>query len=342
MEKWYEKEGRDSDVVVASRVRLSRNLAGYPFPDTLEEQKRMELSAQMEDALKGLSTITEHEFNVCHIDKMSEQHRLALAERAIINKSVAVKRKPMSLMLSDDESISIVFNGDDHIRIQVSVAGNHLMGAWNKADRVDDFVNERYEYAFDERYGYLTSFPTNVGTGMKAYMILHLPMLSATRKFSAILSEMSRFGVSLKGTVGDGDENYGDMYVAFNQTTLGQSEESRINMLENICAQLIKQERRLRSASLDGHEADRRDQAYKAYGILKYARMLTLKEALEYLSMLRMGTYDKCIPALNPNQLYELMLSVMPNHLQYHESESSGRYADELRAEYIRKQLPEM
>lgn len=342
-QKWYEQEGKDTDVVVASRVRLSRNLASYPFPDTMEDGNRQKLCDELEEALQGLSTVTGHPYNSCHLNKMADLQKAALVEQTIINKGTIGRRNPMSLLLNDDESVSIILNGDDHIRFQVSVPGNNLIGAWHRADRLDDYVNEKYEYAFDEQYGYLTTFPTNMGTGMKCYQLLHLPMVAAQGRLSSMLPDLTRFGISLKGVVGSGNENYGDLFVAFNQSTLGQAEESRIRMLEKVCSQLIKQERRLRNTSMEQHKQERVDQAYKAYGLLKYARLLTVKDALEYLSMLRMGVFDDCIRVEHPAAIYGLMLSVLPNQIRYRaDGDTSEETANRLRADYIRAHLPEL
>ncbi|MBO4391015.1 MAG: ATP--guanido phosphotransferase [Lachnospiraceae bacterium] len=343
MEKWYRIEGKDQDVVVASRVRLSRNIDGRKFPCTLSKEEADQLGKEIEGSLAGLTTITNHKYRTCHLDKMTDTERMTWAERSIINKSLANSERPVSLLVSDDDSISIILNGYDHLRFQVTAPGNNLNAAWSMADKLDDFLNEKYDYAFDERYGYLTSFPTNVGTALKAYMILHLPYLSSHRKFQGLVSQMGRFGLSVKGAIGFEEESCGSLFVVYNQTTLGQTEQETLEKITKISSQLIAQERSLRQQNHELHGDEDRDRAYKTYGILKYARKLSLETAVDYLSVLRTAAFEGEIALENPNRIYEMMITCLPHHMRLRAgADADDSTIETLRAEYVRKNLPEL
>lgn len=212
-----------------------------------------------------------------------------------------------------------------------------------EASRLDDCFNELHEYAFDEKLGYMTSFPTNLGTGMRAYVILHLPLLSANRKFRDILNEVSRYGLTLKKAFGDANEVMGAIYVLYNQKTLGMSEKDIIQITSRIALQLAGHERHLREYAIGQHQMQVEDEAHKIYGILRYARMLSLKDALTDLSQLRWAESVGGIELKSVLNCYEMMLQVQDATLQV----NSGRALSEtermlVRADWIRRHLPEV
>lgn len=343
MAKWYDMEGANQDIVVASRIRLQRNLRKYPFPVKLEKERISALNTELTMGLAGLQTVTAQDYDVIALDGLSSRARTALQERQLISHSIAEKETPVSMMLSKDESVGIVINGEDHLRLQISKSGLNLEGAWGEADRIDDFINEKFEYAFDPKFGYMTTYPTHLGTGMRAYLLVHLPIFSATKKFKSAVNEMSRFGIVFKSAFGPGDENFGDIYVIYNQKTLGQSEEDLIALVNKVGKQIIDQESRLRDVSLKNQRIQREDQSYRAYGILKYARSLSLKDALFHLSRLRLGVSMGLLALEDQISLFQLMQCCQPATLQtmYHrELDETG--LNRLRAEYIREHLPEL
>ena len=210
MLKWFEQETKDEPNIVSSRVRLVRNWDQYRFPKTLTPQEGEELVKRLEFGLKNLEELDGTQYEYVYLEELDELSRRALRERRILNSAILNKKEIVGLIVSKDESTSLVLNGDDHIRMQFLSAGLCLNELWNRADKLDDYINARFSYAFDEKYGYLTSFPTNVGTGLRASVTLHLPTLSQGKKFSSLVGEMSRFGLTLRGVYGEGDENYGD------------------------------------------------------------------------------------------------------------------------------------
>lgn len=343
MSDWYDLVENDRSGVVYSRVRLARNWDEYAFPHKLTDKESREVVVRLEQGLSGLGSVDGHSYEAAFLSQLRDLDREALRERRVLNVSAAAKRSPVGLMISDDESVSLVFNGDDHIRLQVLSPGLTLRQSYDRADRIDDYINERVPYAFDDKYGYLTTFPTNMGTGLKASAVVHLPSLCTSRKFGELLGEMSRFGITVRGVYGQGGDNYGALYEVYNQKTLGQSEQEIIDLVEKVARQLTAQELQVRDKTLENHRLSAEDQAYKSYGVLKYARRLTMKDAMTFLSQIMTGMADGLIRPETPCPVYRLMLGIQPANLQKSAPRPLGK--DELdgaRAEYLRRALPEL
>ena len=207
MSKWFEEIDSKNSNVIYSRVRLARNWDEYVFPSRMTAAQCSEMVERLREGLKGLKDQDGRDLSYSQLDQMQELEKMALRERRILNMACVSRKEPSGLLLSADESGSIVLGGDDHIRMQILSPGLKLDELWQKADVLDDYVNERFSYAFDEKYGYLTSFPTNVGTGLRACVVLHLPTLSQVRKFQSIVADMSRFGTAIRGLYGEGSDN---------------------------------------------------------------------------------------------------------------------------------------
>ena len=343
MSDWFERVENDSSNVVYSRVRLSRNWDEYAFPSRLMDRESRELVVRLEQGIQGLGSLDGHRYESAFLSQLRDLDKEAHKERRILNSSIAQRRSPTGLVISDDESASLVLNGEDHIRMQFLAPGLALRECWQRADKLDDYINERFSYAFDDKYGYLTTYPTNMGTGMKASVVIHMPTLSTSRKFNELLGEMSRFGTTVRGVYGQGSENYGALYEIYNQKTLGQSEQEIIDLVEKVALQLTGQENQVRKKALENHRLIREDEIYKSYGVLKYARRLTMKDAMTFLSQIMAGFADGLIESEKPCHVYRLMLGIQPANLQLHSSRPLGK--DELetaRAEYLRNALPEL
>ena len=224
MLKWFECEEENRQNIISSKIRLARNWSEYVFPAKLSKEESLEMVKRLCEGLADLGEQDGNQYETTYLEDLSELDRRALKERRVLNASVLSRKAPMALMVSEKEDISLVFNGTDHIRIQALSTGLHLQELLKTANEVDDFINARFSYAFDEKYGYLTSFPTNVGTGMRASVMVHLPSLSLGKKFSSVLTNMGRFGVSIRGAYGEGRENYGSIFEVTNQKTMGQTE----------------------------------------------------------------------------------------------------------------------
>ncbi len=341
MLRWFEKAETSSGNMVYSRIRLARNWEAYLFPQKLSDEEGREMIKRLEFGLKDLSQDDGRTYEYAFLEELKDLDRQALRERRILNSGTVAKKSPTGIILSEDESTSIILNGDDHIRLQLLTPGLHLEELWNRADRLDDYINTRFPYAFDEKYGYLTSYPTNVGTGLRACVILHLPTLSMGKKFSNMLAELSRFGVTIRGVYGEAGENYGALYEVANQKTLGQSEKEIVELVTKIARQLDAQERKVRRMALENHRLEREDEAYKSYGVLRYARRLTKKDAMIFLSQLMAGMADGLIKPEEPCSIYRLMLGIQTANLQKLSNRPlSQEELDVARAAYLRSELP--
>lgn len=343
MLRWFEQTDNKRPGVISSRIRLVRNCQEYEFPVKLDKEKSGELVRRLEFGLKDLGQTENGPFEFSMLEDLGELDRAALRERRILNSAALSQKQPGGLLVSRDEAASLVFGVDDHIRIQLLTTGLHLDELWERADSLDDYINERFAYAFDDRYGYLTSFPTNMGTGLRAAVVVHLPMLSRGKKFSSLISDMSRFGADIRGLYGEGEENFGSLFQVSNQKTLGQTEREIIDTVTKAAIQLTNQEMQIRKLSLQRRKLEREDEVFKSYGVMKYARRLTARDTMIFLSQLMAGLTDGLIQTEGDFSVYRLMLGAQPANLQkLSDRPLSKEELDAARAEFIRKELPEL
>lgn len=334
MSKWYLGVGEQSDIVVSTRVRLARNIADYPFPAKLNTKSRTELNHLIKEAVEK-----DNPFNLRFIEMktLARFEAASMAERHIISPEFASDADGRALMLSPEEDISIMLNEEDHIRVQVMKSGFALDEAYEIADRIDDSLNEKFDFAFDSRIGYLTQCPTNLGTGMRASVMLHLPALTMSGQIHRLINTVSKLGLTFRGAFGEGTSATGDMYQLSNQITLGISEEYAIKNLKAITLQLCAQERAAREELLQ--DADTEDRIFRAYGILKWARLLSTKELMENLSLVRFGSVAGKInvPIETVN---ELMISMQPATINVMAGKRlEERERDMIRAKTVREKL---
>ncbi len=343
MAKWYEVPEYADSSVVYSKVRLVRNWAEYPFPEKMTKEQSMELTAGILGGLQDLGNKEHGSYRYSYLHQMTDLEKAALVERKVLNRGILKKKDVGGLVLSEDERIGITINGDDHVRIQVLEKGLNLTECFKKANGVDDYIGERLEYAFDEKYGYLTAFPTNVGTGLRASVIVHLPMLSRKKNFNSLVADMGRFGTTIRGVYGEGSENYGSLYRVSNQKTLGQTEKDIVDLVGKAATELALQERRLRREAMKHHEIVCADEAYKSYGVLKYARRLSRKDSMEFLSQLMSGISTGIIETKEPCSVCELMLGAQTaNIMSRADRPLNKEELDVARADYLRENLPEI
>lgn len=343
MNKWYSNLNNYNDIIVASRIRLLRNIEGYPFPTKMTREEKEICNQKFLSQCNMLEHVEQMRFEGCELKEFSNQHKTALKERQLINKTVLDGNWPMGFIVSEDESVSIVLNADDHLRIQVSQTGLCLEECFQRISRIDDAINEKYCYAFDETFGYMTSSSANVGTGMRAYLILHLPLLSLSKKWERLIEQMGQQGIALKQGLGEEQESLGGLFVLYNKKTLGVSEEDIIDIVKKSAMQLAKEEKELRQSTKKNYKIGIVDGVYKAYGILKYAQTLTEKECCMYLSKLRLGLCENIISLQEPVSIYEWMLKIQPCNLQVHyDRPMNEEDINKARATYIRKLIPDL
>lgn len=341
MLKWYEQKAPDGDVVISSRVRLARNLANYPFSLKISNDQAEKMVEEVKETTEDLNQGTGKKHYSCNLGTLSNIDKRAMVERHIISPNLVENQQVTGLILSEDETISIMINEEDHLRIQSIVGGMNLEAAYEVASRVDDIVSEKLDIAFDEKYGYLTSCPTNVGTGLRASCMVFLPALSSAGIIHRMFEELSKYGVTIRGIYGEGTKSLGSLYQISNQKTLGKTEREIIYSLNNVVNQIVKQERLKRQEIQDNNYDKIEDQVYRAYGILKYARQLTSSEAMSLLAQIKLAIDCDLIKFDKDVNIHKLMMGVQPGSLQW----TIGKDVDDSqenysRAEYLRKEIP--
>lgn len=340
---WYDNVELSTEYnYISSKIRFARNFDDTLFPNKLTDIEAKKLVENTLGELSSISVDLGMNTSSSMLNRIPEIERMSMCERKILNDTLAKKETPTGLILNDSEDISIIINGDDHIRLQTMSSGIKLYDLLDKANRIDDYIEEHFNYAFNDKYGYLTTYPTNIGTGMRASILLHLPASNKNKGFSKLIANAGRFGVSIRGLHGEGRENFGTLYEISNSKTLGISEREIIDTVTKVANQLNENERKLREAEALGEvqRIAREDEAYKAYGLLKYARKFNLRDAMNCLSLLMKGCADGFIQIESPHKLYSIMLGIQTsNILNMAGSPLSEDYIEIRRAEYIRENI---
>lgn len=304
MSKWYLGEGDHNDIVISTRIRLARNIAEYPFPVRLDNKSKIELNEKIRDSI-----CSKEKLNYIELKTLTRAEVVSLAERHIISPEFASNSDGRALLISENEDISIMLCEEDHIRLQVMKPGLALNEAYELADKIDTEINETQEYAFDEKLGYLTQCPTNIGTGMRASVMLHLPALTSKGQMGTLATTVSKLGLTLRGAYGEGSVAMGDLYQLSNQVSLGISEKAAIDNLKTITLQLASQERGAREEMSKNIVTE--DAVFRAYGVLKSARILSTKEFMNLISKVRFGAVTGMIKT-DLKTINELMVSMQP------------------------------
>jgi protein arginine kinase len=341
MLKWYEENVPDGDVVISSRVRLARNIEDYKFSPLLDEDEAVKLVEQVKGITSTLAEEDHRKYYSCNIKSLSDIDKAAMVERHIVSPLLIDKEQTTGLILSEDETVSIMINEEDHLRIQAIVGGMNLEKAYEVANHIDDLAYDKLKIAYDEKYGYITSCPTNVGTGMRASCMVFLPALSAAKMIQKLIEEVGRYGVTIRGIYGEGTKSLGSIYQISNQKTLGNSEREIIQNLNRIVDQVMKQERKRREYMLSLNSDEIEDQVYRAYGILRYARQIAPDDAMTLLSQIKFGADSGLIKFEKEFNVHKMMMGVQPGSLQWTMGKNVGSTTrDKSRAEYISKELP--
>lgn len=336
---WIFTDGEFSDVAFSSRIRLARNLKDIPFPSLANEKQLAAVNESVKQALQN----SQPEFGALsqiQIEDLTPNERLVLVEKHLCSPQFIEKPHLKSLIVNQEQSIGIMVNEEDHLRIQTIMPGFSLENAFNLANQIDDFLENSLEYCFDEYWGYLTACPTNVGTGIRASVMLHLPGLTLVDQVKQVLSALSHIGVNVRGMYGEGTESFGDFYQISNQVTLGRSEADLTNNLKSVCRQAIEQERTVREALLKDSKAQLEDKLCRSYGILTQARILTSQESLKLLSDVKLGVELGIISGINRVTLRKLIFLTKTSILQkIIGKEVSPAERDINRAKIIRESL---
>lgn len=316
MAKWMEQLGPESDIIISSRIRLARNVEEFPFPVALTKSKSKDLIKKVRDTVLEGNTTLKNDFEVFELEEMPPLERQTLVEKYLISSALMDQSEKSAVLLNKDESVSIMVNEEDHIRIQCLLPGFQLTEAWDTADKIDDVLEESLKYTFDEELGYLTSCPTNVGTGIRASVMVHLPALTMTGYINRILQAASQIGLAVRGIYGEGTEFTGNIFQISNQLTLGRNEREIIGNLKDVTLQIIQKERDARNTMLSSNRIQLEDRMYRSYGILANARILSSQEFMKLLSDLRLAIDMKIIEGISMDVINQMMVMAQPAYLQ--------------------------
>ncbi len=332
--KWYLGTGAQNDVVISTSIHLARNIKQFPFPASLSMQDKLKVNSVIKNATDELS---DYSFNYHEMKTLSQAEVVSLAERHLVSPEFASSRDGRALLLTEDEAVSVMLNEEDHIRLQVMYAGFALDEAYRTADKIDTQLSSKLQFAFDDRLGYLTQDPTALGTGMKASVVLHLPALVSSSQITKLITTVSKLGLSLRGSYGEGAAAKGDLFRLSNTITLGISEKAAIENLKSIALQIAAQERVAREEIFKAPVTE--DRIFRAFGVLKYARMIDTSEFMELISLVRLGAV-KGIINMDCAQIEALMIHMQPATISLSVDRPLDRIErDKLRAQLVRQSL---
>ncbi|MDO8885985.1 protein arginine kinase [Candidatus Oleimmundimicrobium sp.] len=339
---WIEDESSDSDVIVSSRVKIARNLTNFTFPHWATEAQLSEVRGFILKAITG-----ECDFNdliLIFSEELAPQKKDILVEKHLISPTFNVKKKGLAVILSEKNTdLCIMINEEDHLCIQAFSSGLQLQKAWKIADEIDERLSSHLPYAFSAHRGYLTERPTNIGTGMRASVMMHLPALAINDEVELLFSNLSNSNITVRGLFGEGTDVAGNFYQVSNQTTIGKSEDEIIDDLQKVSKNIIERERAARQILAKEEKIKLIDEVSRAWGTLTHAKLISFEEAIDYLSMIRLGIDLNILPNLSCNQVTKLMMLIKPAHLR----DSIGKDVDEdseliARANLIKHKLFEL
>jgi len=328
------------NVAISSRVRLARNLDGYPFTTRMTRNQSAEVLEKVRDAVFGSNGAVPGEYMYLEMSTVKPLDRQLLVEKHLISPDFTEGEFSRAAIISKDERISIMVNEEDHLRVQCIFPGMQLEEAWKICDKLDTRLDEKLGFAFDKTSGYLTCCPTNTGTGIRASVMLHLPALSMTGYIKSILETCSKIGVAVRGAYGENSEASGNMFQISNQVTLGQTEEEIIKSICSITSQISEQEIMLRNELYKQNPLRFEDKVFRSLGLLQSARIISSEESLKLLSDVRLGAAMGLVKGIEIDKINELMIMIQPAYLQ---KMSGGQLRpddrDQKRAELLRKRL---
>lgn len=311
---WLSGDGKDSDIIISSRARLARNLHNVPFVDRASEDEQKKIMSQVLSAAENVMQLKKGiYFNIMNVDTVDRQF---FVERRLISTDFVDKENPRGLLFSKDEKASVMINEEDHLRIQLIYPGFALDEAWYGIRQVDEEFSQAIDYAFSNRFGYLTACPTNVGTGVRLSVFIHLPVLTFTKKIETIFSEMIPAGIAVRGFYGEGSKVIGNFFQISNQYTLGCTEQGILDRMIPLINRFISQEREAREKVLNDQRIVIEDKIYRAIGILSKSKILSSMEFLDLLSALRLGVDLHILPNIDGKVFNELMVKTQPVHIQ--------------------------
>lgn len=342
LSSWLQLDTDATDhIVISSRIRLARNFDGILFTNRNDMSSLEKVNTISRGLLKPLKEADGHQYSNINLEQLSERERAILVEKHLMSPALEEKLPYRNLVVSDDASIVIMVNEEDHLRIQSMVSGLRLEEAYERILKIDKTIEDKYPYAFDERFGYLTACPTNVGTGLRASVMLHLPALTISGKITRLIRSIIQLGYSVRGLYGEGSEALGNIYQISNQRTMGTSEKDTIEQLTKIVEGIIAEERKSRQLLLHNDKEGLEDVLWRSYGVLQNARRVNGKEALTKLSDIQLGVDLNILPQWGKDSFNELIAITRPNFLSKYAGNDNltDIERDSYRAKVIRQKL---
>jgi protein arginine kinase len=340
---WLDASGEHSGIVLSTRIRLARNLQGYAFGPRARVNDRAAVLDRVRDVVGKVPHLEGG--RVQELSDLDRRTATLLLERRLVSRDLLGEKEgpPLSgtaVVMGAPRGVSAMVNEEDHLRLQSLHSGLNLREAWNAVDALDEELGQELPYAYHHEFGFLTSCPTNVGTGVRASVLLHLPALVLTKEIAKVLQGLAQMGLTFRGLYGEGSEVVGNFFQLSNQTTLGKSEEDLVDHLDRMVRQVIQYELRARQVLMRNAAAVTEDKIWRAYGLLRYARSLSFEELMNLLSGVRLGASLKLLPGLRVYPLNKVMIFTQPAHLE----EAAGRdltpaEGDAHRAAYVRRIL---
>ena len=339
--EWVRSDSPNSKIVMTSRVRLARNLRNVPFPGWAKKpdrQRALDLMRPVVEALPEMASCFSDS-----LDNLAALDKQMLVERHLISREHAAKNAGSGIVINDKETICVMINEEDHLRMQAIKSGLQLKSVFKTIDKVDTELEEQLDFAFSPRLGYLTACPTNVGTGMRASAMVHLPAMVLSDQINQVVQAVNKLGLAVRGLYGEGTEALGNFFQISNQTTLGEREADVIERLNKVILQIIEHEENARCTLLEKKPRLVYDQVGRSYGILSQAHTISSKESLNLLSLMRMGVDLELLPAATRTIVDELFIAVQPAHVQrIAERKLTAEERDSSRAELIRQRLQDV
>jgi len=340
--EWLSGDGPNRQIVVSSRVRLARNLRDQPFPGWAKKSERLEVMNLVKQAVEHLPEMAESYSE--NLEALSPLEKQVLVERHLISREHAAKGVGSAVVMNAPQSLSVMINEEDHLRMQAIRCGLQLDNVFKMIDRVDSELEESLEFAYSSKLGYLTACPSNVGTGMRASAMLHLPGLVMSDQINKIINSVNKIGLAVRGLHGEGTEAMGNLFQVSNQTTLGEAEEEIIGRLNRVIEQVIEHEQNARALLAQRKAITLHDQIGRAYGLLCHSYSISSKEALNLLSIIKLGIDLSVFPDAHRFPVDELFIETQPAHLQKDAQvvKMSSEERDALRASIIRAKLSQV
>lgn len=336
MTKWLETPGLDEDIVVSTRIRVARNIEKYRFPNLIND---IEAEGITQDIIAALSDM-ETDYSFYRNTDLSEVERNVFVEKHLISPNLSGAIENGSFFLRKDEKATVMINEEDHIRIQVLLPGLNIEEGWKLCSKLDDELEKTIKYAYHEKFGYLTSCPTNVGTGLRASVMLHLPGLSMSGQINNVMEGLRNIGLTVRGLYGEGSKALGNLFQISNQTSIGEREEDVIEKMNKVILQLITRERKTRKYIVDKKGIEIEDKIFRSLGILNYSRVISTLEAMNHLSNVKLGADMGIIKGIKSKDITRLMLDIQPAIIQIDQDEDiNNRQIDILRGEKLRIKL---